>query len=185
MQSHYFLAVPLPKSLKQKLNETIIKKKPFTFNRWVHEEDLHLTLVFLGACTVKQLEQIKMRMDSLLSNWTSFSLELSTLGTFGTKERPRIFWIGVKNQPRLVSLQQEIFAQCEKIGFSLDKRAFSPHITLARKWIGQREYHANMEKKIKADDQWDVKEIILYKSVLTEEPKYKVEKSFQFGGVSR
>ncbi|MFC0473199.1 RNA 2',3'-cyclic phosphodiesterase [Halalkalibacter kiskunsagensis] len=181
MQSHYFLAVPLPKLLKQKLNETYRKKNEFPFKRWVHKDDLHLTLVFLGACTQEQLEQIKMRLESLLFKWSSFSLELSTLGTFGPKERPRIFWIGIKNQPLLDSLRQEIFEQCEEIGFSLDKRGFSPHITLARKWVGQTTYSNNFEKSIEEIQRWNVNEVILYKSVMTEEPKYKVEMSFQLG----
>jgi 2'-5' RNA ligase len=180
MQSHYFIAVPLPKLIKQRLSETYRNKKEFQFKRWVHKEDLHLTLVFLGACSTKQLEQVKMHLESLLVNWDSFSLELSTTGTFGSKEKPRIFWVGVSNQPYLYSLRQEIFTKCEEIGFSLDQRPYSPHITLARNWVGENGYLTSLDTKVEGN-QWIVDEVILYKSVLTEEPKYKVVKSFQFG----
>ncbi|MDT8859338.1 RNA 2',3'-cyclic phosphodiesterase [Alkalihalobacillus sp. MEB130] len=179
MQSHYFIAVPLPADVKSKVKNSFTQRT-YPFKRWVHEEDLHLTLVFLGACTNEQLQKVQASCRSLLSNWGEFSLETSALGTYGSKTNPRIFWLGVKDEPKLYRLQQDIFTICVEAGFSLDKRAFSPHITLARKWVGDEPYVPDQEG-IMAKEQWLVSDIVLYQSVLTETPKYKTIERFPLG----
>ncbi|KHF39682.1 RNA 2',3'-cyclic phosphodiesterase [Halalkalibacter okhensis] len=178
MQTHYFLAVPLPAELKTKMVQSV-SRKDFPFKRWVHEQDLHLTLVFLGACTEIQLQQIQQRCQALAS-LERFTLELSTYGTFGSVKKPRIFWMGVKEEPKLYHLQKEVFKLCEEVGFSLDQRTFSPHITLARQWVSEQDYEQKVENLMQGQH-WDVNEIILYKSVLTETPKYKTVQTFRFG----
>ncbi|WP_332633816.1 RNA 2',3'-cyclic phosphodiesterase [Halalkalibacter flavus] len=180
MQTHYFLAVPLPSTLKRKIVESI-SRKDFPFKRWVHEKDLHLTLVFLGSCTQEQLKQIEKKCQPLVTNWEAFTLELSTYGTFGSKKKPRIFWIGVKEEAKLYQLQRDVSRLCEESGFALDKKSFSPHITLARQWAIDNDYEAVDGSQMQGVH-WCVDEFILYKSVLTETPKYKTVHRFQFGG---
>jgi 2'-5' RNA ligase len=181
MQTHYFLAVPLPIELKQEIKKSFMIES-LSFKRWVHEEDLHLTLVFLGACTKEQLVYIHKHFSSLMRGWEPFSLTLSSLGTFGNKEEPRIFWVGIEKQPLLHDLRDELFEICEEAGFTLEKRAFSPHITLARKWVGSDKYYKDLVKDLTLKREWNVDKIILYKSVLTEEPKYKEVDSFPLIG---
>lgn len=178
MQPHYFLAIPVPEPLQSALTRQV-RKHELRFKRWVHPKDIHLTLVFLGACSTNQLEQIKKDSRSVLAKWSSFCLELSTFGTFGDRRQPRIFWAGVKNQPMLLSLREELFEVCQELGLSLEKRPFAPHITLARKWIGETDYS---EYQLELQQNWQVNEIVLYESQLTGDPKYKTVESFHFGG---
>ncbi|GAE25784.1 2'-5' RNA ligase [Halalkalibacter wakoensis JCM 9140] len=176
MQSHYFLAVPLSDELKKQINESV-SKADWPFKSWVHEQDLHLTLVFLGACTEDQLKDVKKVCNEVVSTWNPFSLELTSFGTFGQKEHPRVFWIGVREEQKLAGLQHELFRACSQLGFELDKRAFSPHITVARKWVSKETYVAQ-ENPTKGQ-RWSIDNIVLYKSVVTETPKYKVEQNFK------
>ncbi|WP_227936544.1 RNA 2',3'-cyclic phosphodiesterase [Alkalihalobacillus deserti] len=184
MQSHYFLAVPLPIELKKEIKRTI-EDETLSFKRWVHEEDYHITLVFLGACTEEQLEKIQRKCSIELAKSESFSLEFSTLGTYGKKEEPRIFWLGVKDQPLLHVLRKKVSAICEEVGFKQEKRPFSPHITVARKWVGVERYQEEFVKDIKLNKKWKVDKVILYKSVLSEEPKYKEIGVFSLNGIEQ
>ncbi|ARK31773.1 RNA 2',3'-cyclic phosphodiesterase [Halalkalibacter krulwichiae] len=181
MQLHYFLAIPLPDLLKKQVMSSV-QSEVLSFKRWVHWADLHLTLVFLGACTEEQLDFLQHNCKNLLSNWNRFTLELSSLGTFGKEREPRIFWVGVKEQALLHSLRKDVYNLCLEAGFSLEKRPFSPHITVARKWIGDHAYHSKIVDETLIGEKWQVDKVILYKSVLTEEPKYKEVNVFPMSG---
>ncbi len=57
-ESHYFFALELPESCKNKLNEwagTI--KEAYSFKSWVHPEDYHITLAFLGFAEEERLKK--------------------------------------------------------------------------------------------------------------------------------
>lgn len=46
---HYFFALLLPQDIKSYLQEKCEQiKMDFPFKRWVHHEDYHITLAFLG-----------------------------------------------------------------------------------------------------------------------------------------
>lgn len=177
MEPHYFIAIRIPKEIKKRLS--LIKHETnLMFDRFVHEEDVHLTLVFLGKCTDEKRTQVVNSLRRLVSSFEPFRLQLSTFGTFGHKEKPRVFWIGVEEEPILYSYQHDIYHEMKTLGFPLETRPFTPHITLARKWIGDRSY-----KPIKTDVtglHWEVEDIVLYKSNVTSTPKYEIEELFHF-----
>ncbi|WP_339147320.1 MULTISPECIES: RNA 2',3'-cyclic phosphodiesterase [unclassified Sutcliffiella] len=179
-QTHYFIAVPLPKEWKEELHLYMKELKgKYPFTRWVHPEDLHLTLAFLGNMEESQKEKLVSLTLDVAAQHRSFSLTLSELGTFGNPQSPRIFWLGVENSPSLNSLRKDIYAACEKVGFQLDSRPFHPHITLARKWKGpgsidQESLLTNSEK----GGSYEVKEIVLYETHLNRMPKYEEKEIF-------
>ncbi len=183
MEPHYFLAIPVPRQINSAMMKQVKGHRQLQFKRWVHPEDLHLTLVFLGECSVKRLEQVRHEARALVGKWTPFQLELTEFGSFGRLEQPRIFWIGVKKQPLLELCREELFKMCQEVGFPLDPRPFTPHITLARKWVGDEDYKRfQLENEETFKSSWLVNDIVLYKNQLTEEPKYKVIERFSFGG---
>ncbi len=56
-QTHYFFAVKLPEETKLILKSHIEKLKGILpFGRWVHHEDLHITLAFLGHAPVEKIK---------------------------------------------------------------------------------------------------------------------------------
>lgn len=61
-----FVAVPLPEEVRGKIAMRIGKmKQAVSFRKWVHPQDLHITLHFLGACSRKAGEQVKERLREL------------------------------------------------------------------------------------------------------------------------
>ena len=66
MVPHYFVAVTLPRHIKEILsNYKEEMKDELPFRSWVHEEDYHITLSFLGSATEEQLEGIKNGLQTL------------------------------------------------------------------------------------------------------------------------
>jgi 2'-5' RNA ligase len=56
-QTHFFFAVSIPEETKlimKKHCEQLKEKIPFS--RWVHYEDIHITLAFLGGAPTEKLK---------------------------------------------------------------------------------------------------------------------------------
>ncbi len=89
------------------------------------EENLHLTLAFLGE-TDRMAEACAAlhRVES-----PPFTVKLEGLGAFDD-----LVWAGVALSPALKDLQKEVAFHLKESGFSLEKRAFRPHITLCRRF---------------------------------------------------
>lgn len=167
---HYFLAIPLPNEVKQQLHAFISEWKA-PFRLFVHEADYHITLAFLGRATETERKQIAALMPDVIQRHRVFSLQLSEVYSFGS----RILWYGVKEEPCLFSLRQDVYDVCRQIGFSLDARPFTPHITLAKKWNGSFPFSLETyPRKMEGEDVcFFVNDVVLYETHLNETPKYK------------
>ncbi|SDM90972.1 2'-5' RNA ligase [Fictibacillus solisalsi] len=179
MNRHVFAAVPLPVHIKNAIHEgTLLLKGRVPFKQWVHPEDLHLTLSFLGQADQTKLDSLREILHQELLECPAFLLTLSTSGFFGKKQQPRIFWLGIEKQPALIELQKKVHASCEQAGFTLESRAYSPHITLAKRWKDAEttinEGFVEQELASLAGRSFNVKDIVLYETHLDKIPKYQV-----------
>lgn len=180
---HYFLAVRLPKEAKQLLHEKAEQlKSELKFARWVHPEDYHITLAFLGNASCSQLNRTKELVQKNINGTSVFSLTIQHFGTFGRKDSPRIFWAGLHKEERLHQLRNLVFSACEKAGFQLETRPFSPHITLARKWTGSSSFspvflteNNSIEKE---PITFEAKDVVLYQTHFEKTPKYEAVATF-------
>lgn len=183
MNFHYFLAVDVERNVAERIDKWCEhKKREWSFQKWVHQQDYHLTLAFLGAMKdEQQLQMMKDRVMDAVKGMQPFSLTLSNVGTFGRKESPRILWVGVEHNLPLLRLQKQVFEACVASGFSLDPRPFTPHITVARKWMERNEFYIqNGEGNQLKDATFHVNEIYLFETHRKEAPKYKRVERFQF-----
>lgn len=173
---HYFFAIKLPKEAKKFIyqwaqqNEQILP-----FKRWVHPEDYHITLAFLGYQENERLQKAINEVGAVLADEEQFSLTLNQLGTFGKITDPRIFWMNVMNSSRLTDIQKKVYNQCIQLGFSLDKKPFLPHITLARKWSGPENFRKELLEQCQPRElfTFTVNQIVLYETHIEDTPKYK------------
>ena len=97
--------------------------------RFSAAENLHLTLVFLGECDAKQAAAAKAVMDA-----TAFEPFLVTVERAGRFKRNGgdIWWAGLKQSKALMDLQEKLTDDLTTAGFTLEKRKYSPHITIGR-----------------------------------------------------
>jgi RNA 2',3'-cyclic 3'-phosphodiesterase len=181
-KKHYFWAVRIPSESKHILkNQVQLVQDYFPFKRWVHVEDYHITLSFLGFAEPDKLKQSINLVGEFVEQIKSFSLYVNCLGVFGNKNSPRIFWAGVEKEEKLFQLQKGIAKACKQAGFTLETRPYSPHITLARNWEGEifnpqvvEEHNPFSSEKLS----FLVQEIVLYQTNLEKTPKYEAIENF-------
>ncbi|MDF2788216.1 MAG: 2-5 ligase [Neobacillus sp.] len=177
-QTHFFFAIKMPletKLIMQKNTEKL--KEILPFSRWVHHEDLHITLAFLGNAPSEKLTSAMENVQATLSGSEGFMLEINKLGIFGKLDFPRIFWADTKESNELQVVRKKVFTACLDAGFQLETRPFKPHITLARKWIGDKPFQQNL-LNVWAELQpepllFNVNEVVLYQTHLDKTPKYE------------
>lgn len=96
-------------------------------------ENLHITLAFLGECTVKQVAAVKTVMDSV--DFEPFDIRIERVGHFGSGQGEALWWAGASVGKTLSDLHRELTEKLTTAGFTLDSRKFSPHITLGRRVV--------------------------------------------------
>ena len=102
--------------------------------RWVKPESLHVTLKFIGEQPESSVEQIKLALRSVSAE--AIEIQFRGFGFFPTTKSARVFWIGMEAGPQLASLAASIEERMESLGIPKEDRAFSPHLTLARRGSG-------------------------------------------------
>lgn len=99
--------------------------------KWVRAENLHVTLKFLGETQPEKLTALQNGLAAIRSP-EPVRLEFHGLGFFPNEKRPRVFWSGMEASANLKSLAEDIDHAAHRLGFPLEERPFTPHLTLAR-----------------------------------------------------
>uniref|UniRef100_A0A7C2VD61 RNA 2',3'-cyclic phosphodiesterase n=1 Tax=Ignisphaera aggregans TaxID=334771 RepID=A0A7C2VD61_9CREN len=139
MSIRCFIAVEIedPKTLSEVLK---FKQRLESFNldiKPVEDENVHLTIRFLGHISIPSVEIIKNKILPTVSQAINkFEIELRGIGAFPSINRPRVIWVGVtKGSEQLYSIRKIIDSEIVRNGLSdvhRDQHDFSPHITIAR-----------------------------------------------------
>ncbi|MBP2172999.1 RNA 2',3'-cyclic phosphodiesterase [Methanococcus voltae] len=135
-----FLAIELDEEINLKINEfkkdlisELNNNKNNTNNKnsikFVEDENLHITVKFLGDISEKQLEDLKKVKLNINKNIT-----VKGLGLFPNKYEPRVLWVGISD---LEDEFKEVDKKLSKIGFkkqygvNYTKKIIS-HLTIGR-----------------------------------------------------
>ncbi len=100
--------------------------------RWVPPENWHITLVFLGDVPERSLGLIDQLVAPIVENTPPLPAPLVALEWFPSPLKPRMLTLKVEASEPLMSLQSEVVAALRREGFHSERRAYRPHITLAR-----------------------------------------------------
>jgi 2'-5' RNA ligase len=98
--------------------------------RWQRDDQLHLTLRFIGAVDRHQARDIDAALGRV--NMRPFMAELGEAGLFEHRGRIDTLWVGVRPADRLAALAKAVDVALAGVGVAPETRAFVPHITLAR-----------------------------------------------------
>lgn len=104
--------------------------------RWEPKEKLHLTLKFLGDTKKELVGKISDSIEKIVDNKKSLQLSFSRFGVFRKGRDPKILWVGLNENQRLIELVNEIEDTFEELGTKKKsaswRRKFNAHITLLR-----------------------------------------------------
>jgi 2'-5' RNA ligase len=134
--------------------------------RWQDEDQLHLTLRFVGEIDTPLANDLAAALDRV--DAAPFDLLIAGVGHFERKGRATALWAGLASSGELLAFQHKVERACQRVGLEPEHRKFTPHITLARLsgaagpvagWLAE---HGTLRAPT-----WPVEEFRLYESVLT------------------
>ena len=121
-----FVALPLPEAIRDLLIDAMDDSPAL---RWVPDENLHLTLRFIGEVERPLAEDIARELQKVRSS--CFDLSLAGTGYFDQRSGGSI-WAGVEPKAPVAALAAKVDRACQAAGLEPEHRAYRPHITLAR-----------------------------------------------------
>ena len=125
-----FIAINFPADVKATIVQSRDSLKQAALQgNFSLDENLHLTLVFLGECDIRQANIVKSVMDYV--RFEAFTLSLDKVGRF-KRHGGDTWWIGLKANKTLSDLQADLTRCLIQKGFILEDRQYSPHVTIGR-----------------------------------------------------
>ncbi|MBU1255150.1 RNA 2',3'-cyclic phosphodiesterase [Qipengyuania sp. DY56-A-20] len=162
MAQRFFIAIRPPGEIRDSL---IDRMEALDGARWQDDDQLHLTLRFVGEADPRQVDDLMAALQSVSA--PPFALAIAGVGHFERKGVPHTLWAGVTQSERLAVLRNRVERACRRAGFPAETRKFAPHITIARlnrstappeEWLAR---HADL-----ASEPWPVDSFVLYESRL-------------------
>ena len=115
--------------------------------RWVHRQDLHLTLRFLGQVPTSRLGCLEAAAEVIQGRPLTL-----TLDHFEYWGRPRILCLAAAGVPaELQSLVTALNDSLNDCGFEPERRPYRPHVTLLRKALPMETRHLEQPITWRAD----------------------------------
>lgn len=169
-----FIAIPLKENVKSYLDHL---RRELQGNipsgiSWVGIDSIHLTLKFLGEVDERNIPGLTGALMRVCGHFDEFTLGFQGLGCFPNIRQARVIWVGSARCEPLIALQSAVEEACRILGFPVEERRFSPHLTLGRVKYGLRSADiAYLEEKIRVASASEitpmtVREVILFKSEL-------------------
>jgi 2'-5' RNA ligase len=173
-----FVAIRLPAPVRAQLLDLM---GGVAGARWQTEDRLHLTLRFIGEVD----RHLARDVDAVLSRvrHPRFTIALNGLGGFERRGDPVTLWAGVAPHEPLHALHKKVDQALVRVGVEPDRRAYKPHVTVARLPRGAGPVGSLIEQSGGiAGPPFTVEEFCLYESRLTPEgPDYNVAERYPLG----
>lgn len=126
-----FIALDIPAEVRERLVQYLARVAALAPDaRWARIESLHITLKFIGEVSESKVAEIKPALAAIKAS--PFEVQIRDVGFFPNPRGARVFWAGVRASEALPHLAIEIEGALEKPGIAHEKKAYHPHLTLAR-----------------------------------------------------
>ena len=136
MKIRTFLALELPQTVRNKLladaDELISEHDNLNQIRWLSKENYHLTLAFLGEVEYVLISSLKLKLEQNLSSNKAVPFRFSEITPFPFSGMPKISAAMLESSEELMQLQHSVANCVRTYGISLERRRFTPHVTLGR-----------------------------------------------------
>ena len=122
-----FIGIPLPAEARERLG-ALCSGLPNA--RWVHPENMHVTLRFIGDVDDGQTEDIDAVLGAI--SVPAFPMTLTGIGCFERGRKVGAVWVGVEAGEAISHLHEKVESAVVRSGFEPEHRKFKAHVTLAR-----------------------------------------------------
>jgi 2'-5' RNA ligase len=126
MMHRLFVAIRPPEIIRDLLIDAMNDSPDL---RWVGDEQLHLTLRFIGDVERPLANDIADALSTI--RFPAFDLRIAGIGRFERRSGGAL-WAGVEPKKPVAELAAKVDRACVSVGLEPERRAFHPHITLAR-----------------------------------------------------
>lgn len=126
-----FTALELNPKVIAHMTELVRRLRPFADVAWVHPQNMHVTLKYIGDWRPHRLEELIRALNRVELNM-DLTVQLAGLGFFPHARDPRVFWAGAENTPALRQLASRVDAEVHPLGIAPEVRPYQPHVTLGR-----------------------------------------------------
>lgn len=181
-----FIAINLVDEIKQNISKIIdqlAQNNRGKAIKWVDYKLLHITLHFLGGVDDKEIEAVDKVLVDFVKNFKQTKLTFVELDIFPNQFNPRVICLKTKeiDDKILSTLQKELGKELEYLGFEIDHRLWTSHITLGRvKDSGVKKINLDVKLEGLENKIAEIKSIELMESELTPVgPIYKIIKSYK------
>lgn len=146
-----FAAINLPKKIKEELADFEYKYNEIPA-RWAKPKNIHITLAFLGYLADNEIYEVCKAVKEIAEKTEPFNIRLEKI-CYGPKDKmpPRMIWAIGEKSAEFSDLKNNLEKALSQ--FTVEKKEFTPHITLAR--IKQWQY-----KQIEPEERQEVGEDI-------------------------
>jgi len=127
-----FVAVRAPVEVREYASRVVGPLRPYGDVRWVPSDRLHLTLKFLGATPIDLIPDVCESLSKTANVFSSFVVELPSIGAFPDAHRPRTVWLGIEPPEQVSKLAMEIDRAAGRLGFEREQKPYRAHLTLGR-----------------------------------------------------
>lgn len=136
MKTHYFIGIKIPYSLATSIIAARSKTNlHVSYKKLPIEDDLHITLNYLGEIENSLLNQIIQSLQNI--DWIPFVLTTNGLSHFGSNLTPRVVYVALEENEMLRSLQQKVMGEISRFINTESSKDFNAHITIAKKWASK------------------------------------------------
>lgn len=171
-----FIALNLPDKMRDNLERSANQFKDLaTGGNFTKKENYHITLHFLGNVQPADLIYVQSAMD-FVKNLPAPRLSASQFTLLRASD---IVCARFNKNANLTALRDALADKLEQAGFTVERRAYRPHVTMIRKYAFALPFSEVTKNVDVYNKPFDAPEVILYESVfgddgVTYNPLYKV-----------
>lgn len=174
-----FVAVDVPDDVRDALDRSISPIRERIHAKWTPARNWHVTMKFLGSTWPRLLEWVEETCAEVASAHAPIGSRLTEVGAFPNARRARVLWAGLEDPADSLAAIARALDDALAREFKAEKRAFTPHLTLAR-FDPPRPLEEELRDVSVSSRTFQIDRLVLYRSHL-QRPAPRYEPVGEFG----
>jgi 2'-5' RNA ligase len=127
-----FVAVELPEDARAAVGRAVDTLHELPGLRPTPDDQLHLTVLFLGAVESPRVPAIEERLAEVAADAAPFDTALTAFGAFPPRGAARVLWVGLRDDEGRLAAMARATKDAVRGLVVTEERPFRAHVTVAR-----------------------------------------------------